>query len=116
MALSQAPTGPLLSFSLALTGYLWLSVAPTLASTGSLCHSLAYSGSLLLSLVLPRCRTFFKQVKQVSWENLTNDYLNIIWIYKDQIFSGLRTHGLEGGLVEPPVKAKSGFVPNGRMI
>ena len=47
--------------------------------------------------------------KQVSWENLNNDYLNIIWIYKDQIFSGLRTHGLEGGLVEPPVKAKSGL-------
>ena len=35
--------------SLSLSGPPWLSVTPTLALTGSHCHSLAHSGSLLLS-------------------------------------------------------------------
>ena len=42
----------LLALSLSFSGFLWLSVTPTLALTGSHCHSwhtLALSGSLLLS-------------------------------------------------------------------
>ena len=34
---------------MSLSGSLWLSVTPTLALTGSHCHSLTLSGSLLLS-------------------------------------------------------------------
>ena len=48
--LSQAFTGSLwlfLDLSLSLSVSLWLSVTPTLALTGSHCHSLAYSGLAL---------------------------------------------------------------------
>ena len=50
--LSQAFTGSLwllLDLSLSLSGSLWLSVTPTLALTAILWHTLALSGSLLLS-------------------------------------------------------------------
>ena len=49
---SQAFTGSLwllLDLSLSLSGSLWLSVTPTLALTATLWHTLALSGSLLLS-------------------------------------------------------------------
>ena len=42
----------LLDLSLSLSGSLWLSVTPTLALTGSHCHSLAYSGPLWLTIAL----------------------------------------------------------------
>ena len=50
--LSQAFTGSLwllLDLSLSLSGSLWLTVTPTLALIATLCHTLALSGSLLLS-------------------------------------------------------------------
>ena len=38
--------------------------------------------------------------KQVSWENLTNDYLNIIWIYIERS-DPFRTQGLKVGWWNP---------------
>ena len=52
LLLTQAFTGALwllLDLSLSLSGSLWLSVTPTLALTATLWHTLALSGSLLLS-------------------------------------------------------------------
>ena len=53
LALSVALSGSYwLSLSLSLSGSLWLSVTPTLALTGSHCHSLAYSGPLWLTIAV----------------------------------------------------------------
>ena len=42
----------MLASFLSLSGSLWLSVTPTLALTGSHCHSLAYSDPLWLTIAL----------------------------------------------------------------